>query len=47
MANIDSPETFVSGKVKKGGLSDQRLGTTDRNVKCQTDGAGFQDCPGE
>lgn len=46
MAKIDSPETFVSGRPKKAGLSDPRLGTMDRNIKCQTDGAGVQDCPG-
>eukprot|EP00210_Caulerpa_lentillifera_P004539 g4331.t1 len=46
VAKIDSPETYVSGKPKASGLSDPRLGTVDRSVKCQTDGAGYQDCPG-
>ena len=29
-----------------GGLSDPRMGTMDRAVKCTTDGAGVLDCPG-
>ena len=29
-----------------GGLSDPRLGTMDRSVKCLTDGCGVLDCPG-
>ena len=31
---------------KMGGLSDPRLGTMDRALKCTTDGAGQLDCPG-
>lgn len=35
-----------SGKNLVGGLSDPRLGTTDRNFKCQTCGESMNDCPG-
>lgn len=35
-----------SGKVLAGGLSDPRLGTTDRAFKCQTCGESMSDCPG-
>ncbi|MCO5599892.1 hypothetical protein L7F22_053999 [Adiantum nelumboides] len=34
-----------SGKVLAGGLSDPRLGTTDRAFKCQTCGESMSDCP--
>lgn len=43
---VESADTYVAGKPKPGGLSDLRLGTMDRGVKCMTDGAGVQDCPG-
>lgn len=33
-------------KPKVGGLSDPRLGTIDRNFKCQTCGEGMAECPG-
>jgi DNA-directed RNA polymerase II subunit RPB1 len=35
-----------NGKNLVGGLSDPRLGTTDRNFKCQTCGESMNDCPG-
>lgn len=35
-----------AGKPVAGGLSDPRLGTTDRNFKCQTCGESMNDCPG-
>ncbi|PWN50403.1 putative RPO21-DNA-directed RNA polymerase II, 215 kd subunit [Violaceomyces palustris] len=35
-----------SGKPRIGGLSDPRLGTMDRNFKCQTCGEGQHECPG-
>lgn len=35
-----------SGKPLTGGLSDPRLGTVDRNFKCQTCGESMNDCPG-
>lgn len=46
MLKVESADTYVAGKPKPGGLSDLRLGTMDRGVKCLTDGAGVQDCPG-
>lgn len=33
-------------KPKLGGLMDPRLGTIDRNFKCQTCGEGMSECPG-
>lgn len=33
-------------KLKVGGLNDPRMGTTDRNFKCQTCGEGMAECPG-
>lgn len=36
----------ATGKYKVGGLSDPRLGTIDRNYKCQTCGEGMAECPG-
>ncbi|KAG1848807.1 hypothetical protein C8R48DRAFT_813042 [Suillus tomentosus] len=33
-------------KPKMGGLMDPRMGTIDRNVKCQTCGEGMSECPG-
>ena len=46
MAKIDSYQTYDKGRPKMGGLSDPRLGTMDRSVKCLTDGCGVLDCPG-
>ncbi|CAL4887703.1 unnamed protein product [Urochloa decumbens] len=34
------------GKPKTGGLSDPRMGTIDRKIKCETCMAGMADCPG-
>ena len=36
----------ATGKYRVGGLSDPRLGTIDRNYKCQTCGEGMAECPG-
>ena len=46
MAKIDSPVGYEGGRPKAGGLSDPRMGTMDRALKCTTDGAGVQDSPG-
>lgn len=46
VAKIDNPVGYDKGRPKMGGLSDPRLGTMDRSMKCTTDGAGVQDCPG-
>ncbi|RLM69983.1 DNA-directed RNA polymerase II subunit 1 [Panicum miliaceum] len=34
------------GKLKTGGLSDPRMGTVDRKIKCETCMAGMAECPG-
>ena len=47
VCKIEFPETYDdTGKPKPGGLSDPRLGTVDRNFKCQTCGEGMAECPG-
>jgi DNA-directed RNA polymerase II subunit RPB1 len=46
VAKIDTSQTYDKGRPKMGGLSDPRLGTMDRAVKCTTDGSGVLDCPG-
>jgi DNA-directed RNA polymerase II subunit RPB1 len=46
VAKIEVPELYEKGRPKLGGLSDPRLGTMDRTLKCTTDGMGQQDCPG-
>jgi DNA-directed RNA polymerase II subunit RPB1 len=33
-------------KPKMGGLMDPRMGTIDRNFKCQTCGESMSECPG-
>ncbi|MQM18244.1 hypothetical protein Taro_051234 [Colocasia esculenta] len=45
-AQIVYGETTVRGKPKPGGLSDPRLGTAERNVKCETCMANMAKCPG-
>ena len=46
VAKIDVSQTYEQGRPKLNGLSDPRLGTMDRAVKCTTDGANQQDSPG-
>jgi len=48
VAKIEYPEVMdESGqKVKTSGLMDPRMGTIDRNFKCQTCGEGMSECPG-
>ncbi|CAO1637933.1 unnamed protein product [Parajaminaea phylloscopi] len=47
VCKIEFPETVdEAGKPKANGLSDPRLGTVDRNFKCQTCGEGMAECPG-
>ena len=46
MAKIDTAQIYDKGRPRMGGLSDPRLGTMDRTVKCLTDGCGVLDCPG-
>lgn len=48
VAKIENPELWEEGthKPKVGGLMDPRMGTIDRNFKCQTCGEGMSECPG-
>ncbi|KAH9466080.1 hypothetical protein MJO29_007760 [Puccinia striiformis f. sp. tritici] len=48
VARIEHPETYEEGGIhpKVGGLSDPRMGTIDRNMKCQTCGEDMSTCPG-
>jgi len=46
VAKIETSQTYDKGRPKMGGLSDPRLGTMDRSIKCITDGCGVLDCPG-
>ncbi|KAL5534789.1 hypothetical protein ACEPAG_1253 [Sanghuangporus baumii] len=48
VAKIEHPEVIDESthKLKVGGLNDPRMGTTDRNFKCQTCGEGMAECPG-
>ncbi|PAV21644.1 beta and beta-prime subunits of DNA dependent RNA-polymerase [Pyrrhoderma noxium] len=48
VAKIEHPEVIdeATHKFKVGGLNDPRMGTTDRNFKCQTCGEGMAECPG-
>lgn len=43
---IEHSETTERGKPKPGGLSDPRLGTIDRKLKCETCTANMAECPG-
>jgi DNA-directed RNA polymerase II subunit RPB1 len=43
---IEHAETMERGKPKPYGLSDPRLGTIDRKIKCDTCMAGMAECPG-
>ncbi|KAJ7836355.1 DNA-directed RNA polymerase II, subunit 1 [Mycena olivaceomarginata] len=48
VAKIEHPEVMdeTTRKPKMGGLMDPRMGTIDRNFKCQTCGEGMSECPG-
>ncbi|KDQ17519.1 hypothetical protein BOTBODRAFT_29699 [Botryobasidium botryosum FD-172 SS1] len=48
VAKIEFPEVMEESGVraKVGGLMDPRMGTIDRNFKCQTCGEGMSECPG-
>lgn len=48
VAKIENPELWEEGthKPRMHGLMDPRLGTIDRNFKCQTCGEGMSECPG-
>jgi len=46
VAKIEYPETMENDKPKIGGLNDPRLGTIDRNFKCQTCDCDMTNCVG-
>ncbi|KAL9241357.1 hypothetical protein vseg_015478 [Gypsophila vaccaria] len=46
VVQIEFSETTERGKPKPGGLSDMRLGTIDRKLKCETCTANMAECPG-
>ncbi|KAL3624527.1 DNA-directed RNA polymerase II subunit rpb1 [Castilleja foliolosa] len=46
VVHIEHSETTERGKPKVGGLSDLRLGTIDRKMKCETCMANMAECPG-
>ncbi|KAJ3300797.1 DNA-directed RNA polymerase II subunit rpb1 [Kappamyces sp. JEL0829] len=49
IAKIDQVDLYEGGNIdkpKQGGLLDARMGTIDRNFKCQTCGESMTDCPG-
>ncbi|KAL6513541.1 DNA-directed RNA polymerase II subunit rpb1 [Orobanche gracilis] len=46
VVHIEHSETTERGKPKIGGLSDPRLGTIDRKMKCETCMSNMAECPG-
>ncbi|KAK8936430.1 Calcium-transporting ATPase 9, plasma membrane-type [Platanthera guangdongensis] len=46
VAQIEHGETMERGKPKPGGLSDPRLGTIDRKMKCESCMANMAECAG-
>ncbi|KAK6461333.1 DNA-directed RNA polymerase II largest subunit [Scheffersomyces coipomensis] len=48
VAKIEYPETMDQStkKPREGGLNDPRLGSIDRNFRCQTCGEDMTECPG-
>ena len=48
VAKIEYPETMdqATKRPREGGLNDPRLGSIDRNFKCQTCGEDMAECPG-
>lgn len=46
VVQVEHGETMERGKPKVGGLSDPRLGTIDRKMKCETCTANMAECPG-
>lgn len=48
VVRVEYPEVMdeTTHKPKLGGLMDPRMGTIDRNFKCQTCGEGMSECPG-
>nr|ABA64469.1 DNA-dependent RNA polymerase II largest subunit [Glaucocystis nostochinearum] len=46
VAKIEYPECFENGRPKLGGLMDPRMGSIDRQFKCQTCAGSMSECPG-
>ena len=46
VAEINSSDTYERGVPKEGGLSDPRLGTLDRGVRCLSCGGSDRECQG-
>ncbi|KIY65400.1 DNA-directed RNA polymerase II, subunit 1 [Cylindrobasidium torrendii FP15055 ss-10] len=48
VVKVEHPEVIdeTTRKAKIGGVMDPRMGTIDRNFKCQTCGEGMSECPG-
>lgn len=46
MLEVKTHQTFEKGRPKQDGLSDLRMGTTDRAFTCLSCGCNAQDCPG-
>ncbi|KJE89904.1 polymerase II polypeptide A [Capsaspora owczarzaki ATCC 30864] len=46
VAKIEFPDAMENGMQKRGGLSDPRMGTVERQFKCQTCTGSMGDCPG-
>lgn len=47
VVHVTSPETYVNGLPRPGGLADLLMGSVDKYDKCATDGLSFNDgCPG-
>ncbi|KAF8022821.1 hypothetical protein BT93_F0363 [Corymbia citriodora subsp. variegata] len=46
VVQVEHGETMEWGKPKLGGLSDPRLGTVDRKMRCETCAANMAECPG-
>lgn len=48
VVKVEHPEVMdeTGHRPKLGGLMDPRMGTIDRNFKCQTCGESMSECPG-
>jgi DNA-directed RNA polymerase II subunit RPB1 len=46
VCKVETAQSYENGKPVKGGVSDLRLGTLDRGLKCTTDDADHINCPG-
>jgi DNA-directed RNA polymerase beta' subunit len=46
VVKVEHPQSFVNGEPVKGGLSDLRMGTSDRSLNCASCSGNIIDCPG-